>query len=75
MNPNNSHFDAKRVKRLRCAMCLDLTNFAAVINVDRTTVWRWEELGITPNRLACEAMLREEEKLNKQEDTCAAARS
>ena len=67
MNNEDLNFTAKRVQALRFAMCLDLTNFGIAIGVDRVTVWRWEELGVRPTRLACEAMYREEQKLKAQE--------
>lgn len=48
-------------------MCLDHSNFATALGVGRVTVWRWEVLGVKPSQLACEAMQREEEKLNRYE--------
>lgn len=65
----SDYFDAKRIQQLRFAMCLDLTNFAIAIGVDRVTVWRWEELGVRPSGLAVEALLREERKLKEHSET------
>lgn len=72
MTNDDLTFTSKRVKSLRESMCLDITNFAVAIGVNRVTVWRWEAFGVTPHRLACEAMYREEEKLKAQLDTARA---
>lgn len=69
---NEPNFTAKRIQALRFAMCLDLSNFAVAIGVDRVTVWRWEELGARPSKLASEALLREEQKLKEQSESASA---
>lgn len=73
MNSDDFNFDAKRIQALRYAMYLDLTNFAIAIGVSRATAWRWEELGVRPSNLACEALLREEQKLKQQDNEASRA--
>jgi len=69
MTNEDLYFTKERVQALRFSMCLDLSSFGAAIGVDRVTVWRWEELGVRPSRLASEVMYREEQKLIEQEQS------